>query len=389
MRYPKTQKKLKADVIGRIIMKILVDAHCFDYKTTEGINTYLKGLYGELVKIATDIDFYFVAQSTDKVKKIFGTGDNIYYISLTSKNKIYRLLFEIPGIIKKYKIDAAHYQYTSPLIKNCRNIVTLHDILFEDYPKMFPLSYRLIKGFLFKLSAKRADLLLTVSNYSSRQISKHYGIPLDKIVVTPNAVSEDFYFINRDEAITFVKEHGFEKYILYVSRIEPRKNQMALLQAYNELQLWKNNYHLVFIGRKTLPTPDLDACYEKLPEKIKSFIHFYNQVPYSDLKLWYRAASLFVYPALAEGFGIPPIEAGAAGVPCVCSNRTAMGDFVFFGHNLVDPMDKENFKRKIMENLNRDTDDLSVIQKQIISIYNWKSIANNFYSELKKTFKLD
>lgn len=370
-------------------MKLLVDCHFFDYNTTEGINTYIRGLYCNLVKIAIDVDFYFVAQNMEKIKMIFGEAANIHYITLSSKNKIYRLLFEFPAIIRNYDIDVAHYQYTSPLIKNCKNVVTLHDILFKDYPKMFPLSYRLIKGFLFKLSAKRADLLLTVSNYSARQIALHYNIPFNKIGVTPNAVSEDFYSIDKNEAVDFVKSQGFEKYILYVSRIEPRKNQIALLKAYNELQLWKNNYHLVFIGRKTLPTPDLDTCYEKLPEKIKSFIHFYNQVPYSDLKLWYRAASLFVYPALAEGFGIPPIEAGAAGVPCVCSNRTAMGDFVFFGHNLVDPMDKENFKRKIMENLNRDTDDLSVIQKQIISIYNWKSIANNFYSELKKTFKLD
>ena len=69
-------------------MKILVDAHCFDYNTTEGINTYIKGLYSELVNIATDIDFYFVAQNTEKVKHIFGQGGNIHYINFASKNKI-------------------------------------------------------------------------------------------------------------------------------------------------------------------------------------------------------------------------------------------------------------------------------------------------------------
>lgn len=368
-------------------MKILVDAHCFDYNTTEGINTYIKGLYSELVNIATDIDFYFVAQNTEKVKHIFGQGDNIHYINLASKNKIYRLLFEFPAIIKKYGIDVAHYQYTSPLIKNCKNIVTLHDILFKDYPKMFPLSYRLIKGFLFKLSAKRADLLLTVSNYSARQIAQHYNIPINKIGVTPNAVSEDFYSIDKNEAADFVKSQGFEKYILYVSRIEPRKNQIALLKAYNELQLWKDKYDLVFIGRRTLATPDFDAYYEQLPEEIKSHIHIYNQVSYQDLKLWYKAASLFVYPAVAEGFGIPPIEAGATGIPCVCSNRTAMGDFKFFNDNLVDPMNLDDLKNQIIKNLKQqDKGLLSEIQKQIYSTYNWRSIASNYYVELKRYF---
>ena len=86
-KFPRIRQKLKADVIGnRTIMKILIDAHCFDYKTTEGINTYLKGLYGELVKIATDIDFYFVAHNTDKIKTIFGEAANIHYVTLSSKN---------------------------------------------------------------------------------------------------------------------------------------------------------------------------------------------------------------------------------------------------------------------------------------------------------------
>ena len=87
--------------------------------------------------------------------------------------------------------------------------------------------------------------------------------------MTPNAVSEDFYSIDKNEAADFVKSQGFEKYILYVSRIEPRKNQIALLKAYNELQLWKDKYDLVFIGRRTLATPDFDAYYEQLPEEIK------------------------------------------------------------------------------------------------------------------------
>lgn len=366
-------------------MKLLVDAHCFDYQTTEGINTYLKGLYGELVGIAPDIDFYFVAQNVGRIKALFGEAANVHYVPLTSQNKIYRLLFEIPAIVKKLGIEWAHFQYTSPLIKNCKTIVTLHDILFVDYPQMFPWRYRLVKGAMFKLSAKRADLLLTVSDYSRRQIAKHYGISAEEIVVTPNAVSADFVQVDADEAAKFVQNQGIGKYLLYVSRIEPRKNQLAVLKAFHELDLWKKGYHVVFIGRKTLPTPAFDQYYEALADKEKERVHVFNQVSYADLKLWYKAASLFVYPALAEGFGIPPIEAGAVGVPCVCSNRTAMGDFTFFEDNLLDPEDDEALKKAIVRNLEqRDADKLNGVSQQVRSKYNWHHIAETLYRALNR-----
>ena len=364
-------------------MNFLVDTHCFDYATSEGINTYLKGLYTALIPIAQNVDFYFASHNLNKLKIIFGSAPNVHYIQLTATNKIRRLLTEMPSIIHRHGIDYAHFQYTAPLIKNCKTIVTLHDILFKDYPQLFPLGYRLTKGILFELSARRADLLLTVSDYSRNRIALHYGIDKNRIYVTPNAVSEDFFHIDADLAHDFVKGKGIEKYILYVSRIEPRKNQIALLQAYHDLRLAEKGYDLVFIGRKTLPVPDFEKLLASLPNKEKQHIPIYNQVPYEDLKLWYKATSLFVYPALAEGFGIPPIEAGAAGVPCVCSNQTAMGDFTFFGDNLIDVTNVETLKSAIINNLSSPAIDTNMVCSAIKAKYNWKSIAENFYNLLK------
>ena len=363
-------------------MRLLIDAHCFDYGTSEGINTYLSGLYRELVKIATDIDFFFVAHDIDKIRVIFGEFQNTHYVPLTATNRIYRLLFEFPKIIRQYKIDAAHYQYISPLIKNCKNIITLHDILFKDYPKMFPLRYRIVKGILFKLSALRSDMLLTVSQYSKDRIAYHYGIPKDKIFVTPNAVSDDFFNIDAKVAHQFIQNKGIEKYLLYVSRIEPRKNQVILLQAFHELELYKQGYDLVFIGRRTLPTPEFDHLLYSLNETELKHIHIFNQVDYEELRFWYKAASLFVYPALAEGFGIPPIEAGAAEIPCICSNKTAMSDFSFFENNLIDISDLECFKETIISNLMFLPGTKSISQ-QIHEKCNWSTIAKDFYMKIQ------
>lgn len=128
-------------------MKLLVDCHGFDFNISQGITTYIEGLYRSVIRLSSEIEFYFVAKDIDKIKAIFGESDKIKYIPLTSKNRIYRLLFEIPRIVKKYKIDVAHYQYVSPIIKNCKTIVTLHDILFIDFPEYFPFSYRFLKEF--------------------------------------------------------------------------------------------------------------------------------------------------------------------------------------------------------------------------------------------------
>ena len=363
-------------------MRLLVDAHCFDYNTSEGINTYLRGLYGELVKIASDIDFFFAACNVERIKEIFGERSNVSYIRLEAASKVARLLTEIPRVVKIHGIDAAHFQYTSPLVKNCYTIVTLHDILFKDYPHLFPLTYKLSKDMLFRLSAKRADLLLTVSEYSRSRIAYHYHIPKERIFVTPNAVSEDFFDIDKAKAVEFVREQGIGKFLLYVSRIEPRKNQVALLRAYTEQKLAQRGYDLVFIGRKTLPVPEFDDYLRNMSSDARRHVHIFNQVSYEDLKFWYGAASLFVYPAMAEGFGIPPIEAGAAGIPCVCSNQTAMGDFVFFGKNLVDVSDLEQLKQAIEVNISTPMNTDSV-RKAIEEKYNWKVIAQNYYQLLQ------
>ena len=368
-------------------MRLLIDAHCFDYDTSEGINTYLRGLYNALIPKAKDIEFYFAARNIEKLKTIFVKADNVHYICLRQQNKVLRLLTEFPQVVSRYNIDCAHFQYTSPLIKTCKTIVTLHDILFMDYPHLFPIGYRISKRLMFGLSAKRADLLLTVSDYSKGRITHHFNIPADSIIVTPNAVLNDFCHVDKNEAKAFAASKGITKYILYVSRIEPRKGQLALLHAYLDLRLAQRGYHLVLIGRRTLQTLEFDKMIKVAENEVPGKVHIFNQVSYEDLQKWYRAADLFVYPAIAEGFGIPPIEAGMAEIPCICNNKTAMRDFTFFGSNLIDTNDEILLKNRIEENL-QESPDTSRIRQEIEQIYNWEHIARKYYSVLKSKFLL-
>jgi glycosyltransferase involved in cell wall biosynthesis len=364
-------------------MKILVDAHVFD-EPHQGTRTYLKGLYSMMVKLMPDTSFFFACYDLDSLTNEIGTHSNVFFLQL-KKKKVLRLLIEIPLLIKKHKIDYAHFQYVTPLFKNCKFIVTTHDILFMDLKELFPMKYRIVKGFLFKVSAMRADILLTVSEYSRQSISKHFKIPQEKIKVTPNGVSSVFY----DDSIIInlpdiSLKYNLGKYIVFVSRIEPRKNHLLLLKAFIELRLWKEGYNLVFIGKMDIPYIELSRYLDSLAgDSRKSIVHI-ERCSNDELMSFYKHAKLFVYPSIAEGFGIPPLEAACIGTPTLCSNSTAMSDFKFLEDNLFDPLNLIELKNKMSEKLIKpiDREEVERSREFIAKKYDWKNSAEVLMKEL-------
>jgi glycosyltransferase involved in cell wall biosynthesis len=365
-------------------MNILIDAHIFDDKY-QGTRTYIKGLYSALIPIAKDWNFFFVANDIENLKKEFGTHSNVNYIQYNSANKYYRLLVDLPRIIKENKIYFAHYQYITPFFNNCFTIVTTHDILFKEerFKKYFPLKYRLINGFLFQISAKKADVLLTVSEYSKEKISEYYNLPSSSVHVTPNAVSDDFICNNKGSV---KKKYNLDKYILYVSRIEPRKNHIALLQAYTELRLWEQGYTLVFIGVEDIVSEELESYKLKYKKELAKNVLWLEGIAYDELKCFYQDCELFVFPSFAEGFGIPPLEAISMKKKVLCSSATAMKDFNFPEKMSFNPSDIQELKSKIAIALT-DGGGLSEIKKELFLKYNWKQIAIDFQNIITQEIK--
>jgi Glycosyltransferase len=258
-----------------------------------------------------------------------------------------------------------------------KEILTIHDILFLDYPGLFPSSYRIRNKFFFSRSAARADFLLTVSEYSKKKISEHFKIKEQNIHVIPDGIADDF-FKPPESAYDLKAIYGIGKYLLYVSRIEPRKNHLLLVKAFTELKLWNDDYTLVFIGSKALPTEELDNYLLSLPDDIKNKILFIDGAYGDRLKSFYRNCSLFVYPSLAEGFGIPPLEAIASGVPVLCSDSTAMGEFSFLRDRLFNPDSVNDLKEKIIKYLDNGENDFTEDIEHVRKNYSWKNSANIF-----------
>ena len=362
-------------------MRLLIDAHCFDHVSPEGVNTYLKGIYTAMPPMAPDVEFFFVSLQGDALAEVFGKAPNIHYLKLRHHSRPLRLLADYRNLVSDHRIDVAHFQYFAPPLGNCRTVVTLHDILFEDFPQNFPAAYRLPRRLLFRHAARRADILATVSDYSRRRIAERYRIPAEDIVVTPNAVAPAFFNIDKEKARRDIYARGIRPFILNVGRIEPRKNQLALLQAYHRLGLADRGYDLVLINRRSIPVPELEHFHNALPEETRQHIHRIDGLPHEQLPQWYAAASLFVFPSLGEGFGIPPLEAAAAGTPVVCNNATALADFSFLGPNLADLTDPQTLDSLILSNLSDPDHQFSTAD--FPSKYSWAASASTLLSALR------
>lgn len=357
-------------------MRLLVDAHVFDGKF-QGTRTYLEGLYKEFIK-HEEIDFFFAAQDIENLCRIFGKHQNVHFVQLAPGGSIKRLALQWPKIIKKYNIDWAHYQYISPLCKCCKEIVTVHDLLFLDMPKFFPLSYRLKNSLFFYRSAKRADILLTVSSFSKEEIVRHFKIYPDKIRITPNSVLP----INDSISLPNVKSQWkLDKYILTVGRYEPRKNMVLLMQAFSDLELHKKGYKLVMIGSPDISYSSFYDFINKADKDLKDAI-VTAKASFTELVALYKQASLFVFPSLGEGFGIPPLEAIVYGCPVLCSRATAMSEFGLHEEMMFNPLDVEDLKVKMQKSLFETP--IKADKRMILQKFNWQDSADVLYTALKE-----
>ena len=371
-------------------LKIFVDAHCFDTEF-QGTQTFIRGLYSELIRSQPNIQFFFGSANPDNIKSIFPSIKSPFILPYKKNiSSMTRFLVDIPAYTKKYKFDFAHYQNIFLLkTSTCKNIVTLHDILYNEYPQYFSKAYSYSRKYLFGRSIRQADIKTTVSDYSQNQIAVQHHLLPENITVIPNAVISSFNNISRLYAAQKIRvKYGLENFILCVSRIEPRKNHLLLLDTYLKLELYKQNIPLVFIGKETSKVKELTARLVSLTEEQKKHFKWFEQVSQEEITLFYAACRLFVYPSIAEGFGIPPLEAAACKVPVLCSSSSALKDFDFFCPHTFDPENTVDFEEKLKRMIEYPPDEsfLTIVAKNIDQRYSWKKSAELF-SNLIETYE--
>ncbi|HEX9504197.1 MAG TPA: glycosyltransferase family 1 protein [Patescibacteria group bacterium] len=227
---------------------------------------------------------------------------------------------------------------TLPLIHAKKSVVTIHDIAYELFEGIYTGFMNYYQKFSSRFAAKHAVKLLSVSQATKDDLIRTYKTDPDKITVTPLGLADGFRPINYEEVQPILDKYEliYQKYILFVGTIQPRKNIPRLVEAYQKI---KEQNH---IEEKLIIAGGRGWLWEPILKQVKTAgidgsVKYLDYIPKQDLPYLIAGARLLTLPALYEGFGIPPLEAMASGVPVVVSNLSSLPEVVGDAGVLVDP----------------------------------------------------
>jgi glycosyltransferase involved in cell wall biosynthesis len=220
----------------------------------------------------------------------------------------------------------------------CKRIVTVYDLfMYKQYPFNRKLKIYLARYFN-RNSIRQADAVVTISKYSKQEILKTFGVDERKVHVVYCGPGSFSGFTDGGSDLLKSRYGLSRAYILFVSTIEPRKNLISLVKAY---EILKDRYaiaeDLVVIGRRGWDYAETLEYIERSPAR--DCIRMLGFVPVSDLGCFYRNARLFVYPSHMEGFGIPPLEAMQCGCPTLASNTSSLPEVMTHPSMMFGPSD--------------------------------------------------
>jgi glycosyltransferase involved in cell wall biosynthesis/ubiquinone/menaquinone biosynthesis C-methylase UbiE len=249
----------------------------------------------------------------------------------------------LPRACRKYKIDLLHVPYFgSPLFSPCKTVVTVHDLIMLVLPQHR--GSLLVRAYtsLVSAAAKRANIIIADSHCTKRDVAKLLGIPEQKVRVVYLACEEHFQPVQDPAQLSDIRrKYGLEdKFVLYLGGLDWRKNVASLIRAFTHVG---GSWQLAIAGE---PFSSRSPLYPDLTEVVqqagaKDRVKFLGLITEEDKPALYSAASLFVFPSLYEGFGLPPLEALACGTPVLCSNASSLPEVVGEGAMLFDPQNED------------------------------------------------
>jgi glycosyltransferase involved in cell wall biosynthesis len=227
-----------------------------------------------------------------------------------------------------------------------KTVVTIHDLIFERYPKLYPFFDTLIYKIKFRRACQNADAVVAVSQQTKRDIVDFYGINPAKIHVIYQDCDVAFQEKSSTEHLENVREKYQikKKYILSVGTIIERKNQAILVAAFHQLNL--SNYELILVGGHSKYQDQIENY---IKENNIQHVKILNKVPFQDLPAIYQGSELFVYPSFFEGFGIPIVEAIHSGVPVVAATGSCLEEAGGEGALYANPLDINDLSDKILQ----------------------------------------
>src|SRR5216684_685188 len=321
-------------------LRVGIDAHCLGQRKT-GNETYTYNLVKHLTLLGQDgIDYIFYV--TEKGQREGSPVSESWFQSrlIRPASPFVRIPIGFAIESRARNLDLLHAQYLLPHHLRCRTVLTVHDVIYERFPEFFTKADLYRNKIGVPWSCRRADHIITVSESSKRDLVELYGLNPERITVTYLGPDACYLPLDKVEA----KERLRRKYkiegdfILCVGAIQPRKNVPRLLSAFARLKRKHELPHkLVIVGPKAWLPGEAFRLLGEHPTRDDIIVTGY--VPREDLPYFYNAASVFVYPSICEGFGLPVVEAMACGTPTITSRGSSLEEIAGDAAVLVDPCD--------------------------------------------------
>lgn len=324
-----------------------------------GIGRYVVELGRELVRHGDDVDLRLIkpfttpAAGLDEIANAHAIrGSRLPAFMSIGPPQIARVAQRIGATVVHDPFGVSPFLIPRRIAPFAR-IVTLHDVI----PFIYPETHARLTNLLFRSYIPRTlryvDTIVTVSEASKRDIVKHLRVDPSRVKVIMNGVAERFSPAPRSDVQRAVGRYGIEgPYILTVGAIQARKNLETLFTAYRAIRDAGYSHPLVVIGKEAWKTAGAFARLAELG--LEGSVHFTGYVPEGDLPPLYSGASVFVFPSLYEGFGLPPLEAMACGAATITSNASSLPEVVGEAGIMVDPLDDVAMMREISRVLDDD-----------------------------------
>jgi glycosyltransferase involved in cell wall biosynthesis len=315
---------------------IVIDARMINHS---GIGTYMKNLINALLE-----DYHLILLGDPpEIKKHIKSGviEIIKFHSpIYSVSEQFIFPFKIPACDL---FLSPHYNIPLLPIKAKKRIVIINDANHLAFYSQLSLKQKIYTKIMMYGSVKISDTIIAISEFSKAEILKYLSVDKDKIKVVHFGINPEMINLELQKAIPFSLNMP-EKFLLFVGNVKPHKNLINLLRAFEIFLYSRKDYKLVIVGKKEgFITGDKEVF--KLVEGnrlLDEHIIFTGYIENSELYNYYRKASVFIFPSLYEGFGIPPLEAMICGCPVIASDLTAIpeicGDAVLYIRAL-DPSD--------------------------------------------------
>ena len=337
-------------------MRIALDAIPLVAAKT-GIGHYTDALARSLAHIHTDHQYVLLSPFDFAFHSGNGTPSNLSKQFFPVRSVFRKWwLAGLPAMLCISPLDVFHgTNYCIPVFSPCPTVVTIHDLSLFTQPQTHEDDNVKRGKRRMPLMARRATRIIAPSEFTKRETIEHLGIREDKIRVIFEAAREGMKPLPLGECQTvFAKYNIRPPYLLYVGTIEPRKNLLTLIRAYDEL-LKQTDFtpQLVLCGGRGWLFDEVFKLVEEL--KLQDMVRFTGYVADEDLPAMYSAAEVFVYPSLYEGFGLPPLEAMACGTPAVTSNVSSLPEVVGNAGLMHDPNSWQDLVRQIIKMLDPQT----------------------------------